>query len=266
MSFPTRVLENGEWVTRYQDAYDLLRRNRDSETQQVEAPKEIPKPPSLGVISRTLTGSSIVKWIIPARVRHADKNDVLYITADSVEIREAKSNYTMQHVAVKNDFGSSIRAAKICGRQRLPTKPDIRAIIKEEPPENENAVMTGDMDEDSEPKRPTLLTGKQKALSRIFAAGPTDGLRETELFYTKELSTRCLPPHFLVLTLSSGRLVFVYTISGASDQVQWVSVQVPLLNNGPHLEELGEQIAVDPRSAFLHAKIIYVLIEPDREH
>ena len=78
--------------------------------------------PSLGLLTKTLARSSVIKWIIPARIRHQCKDDVLFFTTDCVTVKEALGNYTLRHVGVKADFDSPIRAAKIIGDPRELTR------------------------------------------------------------------------------------------------------------------------------------------------
>ena len=90
---------------------------------------EVEKPPVLGVLTRTLVKSPVIKSIIPARIRHTSpKNDVIFVRNDSVEIKEVickrgdrdsggESAY-LKDIIDKTDFDSSIRSARILGRTR----------------------------------------------------------------------------------------------------------------------------------------------------
>ena len=83
MSFETRVFENGAWVTRVvglQEAVEANRRREEAKTK-LQAPKPKPRevPPSIGILTRTLVQSPVIRWIIPARIRNKDKNDVIFI-------------------------------------------------------------------------------------------------------------------------------------------------------------------------------------------
>ncbi|KAL8793787.1 MAG: hypothetical protein Q9195_003617 [Heterodermia aff. obscurata] len=88
----------------------------------------IEKLPVLGVLTRTLVKSPVIKFIIPARIRDpSPKNDVIFVYNDSVEIKEviikdtkdkrAESVY-LKDIVDKADFDSSIRSARILGRTR----------------------------------------------------------------------------------------------------------------------------------------------------
>ncbi|KAL8830642.1 MAG: hypothetical protein Q9191_001319 [Dirinaria sp. TL-2023a] len=88
---------------------------------------ETSKPPALGLLTRTLVDSPVLKLIIPARIRHASRNDVVFVRQNSIEIKEIRGHGSDSHhpspeildVAVKNDFDSPIRAARIFGLPRL---------------------------------------------------------------------------------------------------------------------------------------------------
>ena len=75
----------------------------------------------------------MVNWILPARIRHKNKNDVLFIGRDSVEVKELSGDCHLEDVAVKSDFGSTIRSARVLGAPvALPESYGLDAIIKSE--------------------------------------------------------------------------------------------------------------------------------------
>ena len=82
----------------------------------------------LGALTQTLVKSPVIRSIIPARIRHADKNDVILVRNDSIEINEVIKVFDennlirdayLTHIASKADFDSTIRAAKIFGTPRI---------------------------------------------------------------------------------------------------------------------------------------------------
>jgi hypothetical protein len=80
MSFETRVLVDGEWVTRTVDLQTVLDLDREASPRtRPQLPLPNGDPPSMGILTKTLVRSPVVLWIIPARIRHEDKNDVLFI-------------------------------------------------------------------------------------------------------------------------------------------------------------------------------------------
>ena len=180
------------------------------------AANEPSKPPTLGLLTRTLVGSPVIKWIIPARVRHRSKNDVLFIRDRTVQIKQihvegdlGKGTY-VEDIAAKDDFDSSIRAARILGSPRMfeadkPRKTGVDAIVKQE-----------EMD-----------------------------LSEDEIILRPEL-----PPHILALTLESMKLVFLCAYHH-DREVHFLASHRQLPSSRTYSEQLGEHLAVDPKSRAL---------------
>lgn len=182
------------------------------------------KSPSLGLLTHTLVRSPVVKWIIPARIRHQDKNDVLFISADSVIIKKARGDSTLKEVAVKTDFDSTIRSARILGDKRQLTKNKSKYLY----------AIDGDHWQD-EPETAVTTDG-----DNYF----TD---EEDIADDEALHRRELPPHILVLALDSNKIVFMCAVSGPSENVQLVCGIKELPAAISPLEQLGEHIAVDPK-------------------
>ena len=177
------------------------------------AANEASKPPTLGLLTRTLIESPVIKWIIPARVRHSSKNDVVFIHGNSVQIKELRKeggqgeNSYLEDVAVKNDFDSTIRAARVFGLPRTyetgePRPSGIDAIVKKEFPES--------------PEPEPILHPE-------------------------------LPPQILALTLESMKLVFLCAFHD-NREVHFSTSYRHLAPAKSHSEQLGEHLAVDPRS------------------
>ena len=248
MSIPTSIYENGRWVTRYQDVHHVLAQNRDPETIKVKEAAEAPKPPSLGLLTQTVVRTPVVNWIIPARIRHPEKNDVLYVSAESVEIKEAHGDYTLHHVATKDDFDSPIRAARICGLRRELTKPDINTIIRREEHWRDD-VHYHQPGHGGQPLDQESDIIVKEEIDTANALGEDD-VDEADLRSMRAvpLHTRVLSPHILVLTLESGKLVFMYTVSGDASTPHIVTSQRPLWRgHNPSLEQVGRYLTVDNR-------------------
>ncbi|MCJ1298534.1 hypothetical protein MMC08_001324, partial [Hypocenomyce scalaris] len=117
------------------DIHQVLAQNREKATPRSPSlPGEVTEPPSkAGILTRTLLRSPMVNWILPARIRHKNKNDVLFIGRDSVEVKELSGDCHLEDVAVKSDFGSTIRSARVLGAPvALPESYGLDAIIKSE--------------------------------------------------------------------------------------------------------------------------------------
>ena len=137
MTLETRVLVNGQWTTRNVDIHHILARSKISpQEQDTDMSAETVQPPVTGVLTRRLVQSPVVKLIVPARIRHKDKNDVLFISEDFIEIKELLRDGHLQDVIGRADFGSKIRSARAIGEARkpgvLPEPTGIDAIVKME--------------------------------------------------------------------------------------------------------------------------------------
>ena len=251
MSVPTRVLENGQWVTRFLDPYQILARNRAQQEQQAEHVNEAAKAPCHAILTQTLVRSPVVKWILPARIRHPTKNDILFIGEDCVRIKEAHWNYTLDSVAVKTDFDAPIRSTRVFGLPRKTTEP--QSIIKTE----NKSIWQDDIDaidiyKERNDEYLNLDDGKERNKPGNGEQVFTTSLSPANLALPicADLShskARYLPPQMLVLVLESANIVFMYAISGPSSCVHLVASQRPLPHSTSRLRQLGEHLAVDPR-------------------
>ncbi|MCJ1378693.1 hypothetical protein MMC17_001792 [Xylographa soralifera] len=171
-------------------------------------------PPISGLLVRTVVPSPLVRWILPARIRHKNKNDVVFISDRSIEVKEYLGD-SLREVITKDDFDSTIRAARVIGTPPIPLtakKPnDLDAIIKEE-----------EVDEAS-----------------------ADSM-ELDVFASPEV-----PPQILVLAMESGskdKLLFLFAYYDLSHRIRFLSFEHPLLYHKRYAERLGKLVAVDPRS------------------
>ena len=221
MSVQTTVLENGRWVTRSLDPYHVRAQNSGTpRKEQSQSSINIPQTPSLGILTKTLVKSPVINRIIPARIRHKTKNDLLFVSANSVTIKEARGDYTLSEIATKNDFDSAIKSARILGERRKLTNHDHgRSLLPKDGDLWDDMLINEDdcySDEEDRPHRPALIQRK-------------------------------LPPHILVLALESNRLVFLCAVSGRSEDPEILSSHKPLPAPTSPLQSLGEFIAVDPK-------------------
>lgn len=177
------------------------------------AANEASKPPSFGLLTQTLIESPVIKWIIPARIRHSTKNDVVFVRDRSIQIKEIRKEGTkgehsyLQDIAVKSDFDSTIRAARVFGlpRTNVPSEPrptGIDAIVKQEI---------------TEPLEPEL---------KLYPE---------------------LPPQLIALTLESMKLVFLCAFH-EDREVRFLSSYRHLPASKSHSEQLREHLAIDPKS------------------
>lgn len=172
-----------------------------------------PKPPTLGLLTQTLVKSPVVRYIIPARIRHQKYNDVLLIYNNYVEIKEVVTQGYLPDLSVelrdivKMDFDSPIRAARIFGSPRK-----ITASVQE-------------------PTGIDLIVKKEQLPSR----GDNDEYHVG------------VPPQALILSLESKKLVFLFAFQDASGAVHFLCSERVMPSQAEHNRQLGEYIAVDPR-------------------
>lgn len=209
MSIQTRSFVNGAWITQTVDVHHLVAQNRERCQQERPAtPLEPPqKPPLMGVLSQTLIRSPVAKFIIPARIRHESKNDVVYIYENYFEIQEVKTDVkiaSMERVAVKADLDSSIRSARVFGLRR-------KYIL----PSPEGANDGGKKKTEEEDGRGSLRPD--------------------------------LPPHILVLALESKMLAFIFAFHDGAGPIRFLQCRRPLPVGRSQLEQLGEFLAIDPK-------------------
>ena len=217
MSFQTNVFENGRWVTRSLDPYHVRAQNTRREEGEISSySSSSVEVPSFGCLTKTLVGSAVIKQIIPARIRDKTKDDVLFISADSIVIKEFSENYTLEDVLVKNDFDSPIQSARTIGSRTEGDEGSEYNYIKQ----------------DSE------TFAAEERLTQVYEKGNSDDV----LLQTIELS-----PHILVLALESSKLVFVCSCCEASNQPSLIWSQYPVPAAISSTEQLGQHLAVDPK-------------------
>ena len=210
MSIQTRIFIDGAWITQSVDIHHLMARNREpGQHKQPPTALEPPpqKPPILGLLSQTLVRSPVAKWIIPARIRHESKNDVVFIFENYFEIHEVRKDRKgglMKRVAVKADLDSSIRCARIFGLPRKCVPPSLE--------ETDDKVKEEGKDDDN-----------------------WGALRPQ------------VPPHILVLALDSKVLAFIFAFHDGSGQIRFLQYPRPLPAGRSRLDQLGEFLAVDPK-------------------
>lgn len=220
MSVQTTVLENGRWVTRNVDPYRVRAQNTGTPRRKRSQPSiNLPETPSLGILTKTLVRSSVINRIIPARIRHRTKNDVLFISAESVTIKEAKEDYTLTEIMTKSDFDSTIKSARIIGERRKLTKHDYS----------------------------NRLLHKTHGLDDFFSDEDDSVTDEGDLLHPDAQNRRGLAPHILVLALESNRLVFLCAVSGRSERPELLSSHKALPAPTSPLQSFGELIACDPK-------------------
>ena len=71
--------------------------------------------PSVGLLNKTLALSPVIRWALPARIRHKNKDDLVLIGDNFIQIHQIETDGRLTHVATKSDFDCLISSAKIFG-------------------------------------------------------------------------------------------------------------------------------------------------------
>ncbi|GAB7334016.1 hypothetical protein MBLNU13_g06111t1 [Cladosporium sp. NU13] len=158
-----------------------------------------------GVLTRTIVRTPVINFILHARIRHLDFNDVVFVGEDFIHVKEVKHNGHLKHIATKDDFGSRILAAKTFS-------------LEHDPPSN------GDEFIKSEPE------------------GSQTGAAKSNL-----------PPQFVVLTLESEEMVFLYLKQHHDGSEEFAHQTCPLPSFEHSIHSVGVHLAVDPASRALAA-------------
>ena len=214
MAVPTRVLEGGQWVTRLLDPYQILVQNRshlESKPSDAVRPME---PPTCALLTRTLVRSPVLRSIHPAMIRHHTKNDMVFVSEDTVQLKEAFQDYTMSTVLTESNFGSHIRIALVF-----------------------NVTNPNQMTEKSSRSDGVKVKIENEAAMTSCRVGQTP---------IKYPASPYLPPQILIVVLESSKVMFVYTTSGLSRHPEFSFTQKPLPYFSRRTHQLGEHIAVDP--------------------
>lgn len=83
---------------------------------------------SIGVYSKTLIRSPVVRWILHARIRHQRLNDVVFVGDNFIQVKQVVAEGRLQDIATKHDFDTQIRAAAVFSNE----EDDFLAKVKTE--------------------------------------------------------------------------------------------------------------------------------------
>lgn len=109
--------------------------------------------PVIGVYTKTTIQSSVVRFIIHARIRHPRLNDVVFVGNNFIHVKHVGHRGHLSHVAFKNDFDSPIRNAASFPPEKAPDDEDFLVKLEKDngPLENpafpsQSVVLTLDTD------------------------------------------------------------------------------------------------------------------------
>ncbi|KAL8670067.1 MAG: hypothetical protein Q9168_005372 [Polycauliona sp. 1 TL-2023] len=229
---------DGRWATRTLDIHHILARNKEEKHKAANRDLADQGRPRVGILTRTLVKSPVVRSIIPARVRHKNKNDVVFVYNDAIVIKEVLGgemigkrlltpspamvsgqeiaakpvtvdvfrDISLEDVAEKRDFDAPILAARILGLPRL------------------------------------SVPGKSRSPATGSYGSQSPSEIKPDLLHDNEV-----PPQILVLTLASRKLLFLFAFHDVHEQVHFLSKIWPLPARAEENEELGVHLTVDPK-------------------
>jgi hypothetical protein len=79
MALETSTLVDGAWTTRTLDVHSVLQHYEQQDKAANAKLLEVEKAPVYGLLTQTVIESPVVHWILPVRLRSAEKNDVAFI-------------------------------------------------------------------------------------------------------------------------------------------------------------------------------------------
>ncbi|OJD13390.1 hypothetical protein AJ78_06145 [Emergomyces pasteurianus Ep9510] len=115
MSLQTTYLTDGNWATRQVNIGEIMS-NRQGTSSDDAASKPIrQRAPPIGLLSRTVMPGPVIQRVLPARLRHRDKHDIVFVGDNFIQIKEFVPSGHLEDIATKADFDSKILDAKVIG-------------------------------------------------------------------------------------------------------------------------------------------------------
>jgi hypothetical protein len=182
-------LINGQWQATTLNATEALARanQADLESHLTRLPSDAQVPDNLGILSRTVVRSPVVRQILPAKLRGPNLNDIAVVGEHYVHIYNLREDGRMRIVAQKNDLMGNVRSgATVRLRGYVPNDG-----IKKEDPDAPEAPREGRL-----PPEILLLaldSGVVMALTMVFSA---EGGYEWKTSYMDMNSSRPDPNQF----------------------------------------------------------------------
>ena len=106
------------------------RRLGQETVHSIGSPPHILGDGAAGVLSQTIIPSTTVRWILPARIRHPDYNDVVFVSESFVQLREFLPHRHLANLPPRLDMGCRILAAKVISY--VDSTPFIDQVVKQE--------------------------------------------------------------------------------------------------------------------------------------
>ncbi|KAJ9607327.1 hypothetical protein H2200_008400 [Cladophialophora chaetospira] len=121
----------------------------------------------VGLLSRTLSSSSSIRWILPARIRSPSKNDVVFVGHTFIQLHEFQDSGQLIDTTAKLDFGTPITDAKVISAT-LETIPVVDAILKQERDVERFSIRGGPVN-DGQPPQILVLITRDNELIYVYA-------------------------------------------------------------------------------------------------
>lgn len=127
-----------------------------------------PQPqPRIGLLSRTLSPSPTIRWILPARIRCQSKNDVVFIGPTYIQLREFLDNGQLADASAKLELCTQILSATVISA-KLEIIPTLDAILEQER-DQERYTIKGKPLEPCQPPEILLLSTMENELLYVYA-------------------------------------------------------------------------------------------------
>ena len=133
-----------------------------------------PLYPNMGLLSRTLSSSQTIKWILPARIRSPNKDDLIFISDTSIQLREfvTQSHAHLADITGKLDFQTQILAAKVVSAHVEPI-PVLEATLEQEI--YSTFVLRGKPVPEDQPPQLLVLSTASSEIIFVYAKDLYDG-------------------------------------------------------------------------------------------
>lgn len=155
-------------------------RDTSSSSQQADTPED-----RTGLLSLTLAPSSVIRWILPAKIRSQRKHDVVFIGSTYIQLREFHNSGQLSDATAKLDVGTQILNAKVISA-KVEMVPTIDAILDQEKDE-ERYIVKGRPCSDDQPPQIVVLTTGTCELIYVYARTTSDGKNVEFVFARRAL-------------------------------------------------------------------------------
>ncbi|QSS57507.1 thermotolerance protein [Histoplasma capsulatum var. duboisii H88] len=115
MSLQTTYLTDGNWERRQINIGEIMSNNQVTLNDDAASKPSRPKVPLTGLLSRTVIPGPVIQRVLPARLRHRNKDDIVFVGDNFIQIKELVTSGYLEDVTTKADFDTKILDAKVIG-------------------------------------------------------------------------------------------------------------------------------------------------------